>query len=300
MWPLVYVIVLNYNRQEDTLRAIASLKGMTYPHFKLLLVDNHSSDATVERVQSLYPDVDILGLPQNLGFAGGSNRGIAYALQRAAEFVLLMNNDVLVDPDMLSELVKAMEPDVGASAPLIYYMSNPRQIWSAGFCRHPVHLAIRDGMRGQIDEGQWHDPWEVDYLLGCALLLRGIMLNQVGLFDERFFFYYEDLDLCIRTQNQGYRLLIVPTARMWHQVAASASFDSPFRAYHLALSSVLFFRKHTRGLRRWMTFLFRAGSVVKTTLRLLWQGKTQVLAAHWRGLWVGLTRNDQRGKGYDS
>ena len=282
---LVYVVLLTYNHCQDTLRALDSLSKMTYPDFKLLVVDNQSTDGTVETVRRQYPEVELVVHSSNRGFAAGVNPGLQYALERGAEFVLTINNDVIVDPTMLSHLVAAMgEPDVGGTAPMIYCMDDPKRIWSVGFLKHPLLLEMRGGARGQIDQGQWQTPFEVDYLLGCAILLRSSMLREVGLFDERYFFYYEDLDLSMRTRQQGYRLLTVPQAKMWHKGAGSAGSGSAFRTYQMARGSVIFFRMHARSLQRPASFLFRAGSAIKTSMTFLLRKQPLLLRYYWQGL----------------
>lgn len=284
MDPLVAVVILSYNRRGDTLQAIGSLQQMTYVDFEILLVDNHSIDGTAESVRAAYPCVRVLALHENVGFAAGANTGIRCALELGAAFILVMNNDVSVHPSMLTALVKGMVPGVGISGPKIYYMSDPKRIWSNGFRRHPLHIAMRGGVRGQVDTDQRQETCEVDYLLGCAMLFASEVLEEVGLFDERFFFFYEDLDLCLRAQRCGYRIVTVPEAKMWHKVSASAGLDSPFRAYHMARGSVLFYSKHARGIQRPVTLLFRTGSAVKTTVQFLAQRRHDLVEAYWRGV----------------
>ncbi len=283
-FPQVYVIMLTYNHSEDTRQALISLQRLTYPNVRLVVVDNHSTDETVSMIRRDFPEVIVLVNASNLGFAAGINVGIRYALESGAGFILLINNDVVVAPDMLGYLVAAMEEDVGATAPLIYYLEDPTRIWSAGFARHPSLLEMRGGARGELDIGQWIAPFEMDYLLGCALLLNCDALQQVGFFDERYFFYYEDLDLSWRMQENGYRLLTVPQAHMWHKGSGSAGLSSEFRVYHMARSSVVFSRSHTVGLRRFVTLLFRVGSSLKKSLKFVLTGKLQHMRALWRGM----------------
>jgi GT2 family glycosyltransferase len=285
--PHVLVVILNYNRCEDTLAALISLAGMTYPNFDLLVVDDHSTDGTAQAVKDRFPHVGVLVQPENLGFAAGANAGLRQAVDKKVDLVLLINNDVQVAPDMLSKLVDAMEPKVGAAAPFIYYQDHPGRIWSAGFSRHPLLLEPRRGMRGQLDTGERSELYQVDYLLGCAMLIKVTALEEIGLFDERFFFYYEDLDLSLRLQRKGYRLLIVPQAKMWHKVALSAPLGSAFRTYHMARSSGIFFRTHAKGLRLLPVFFFRFGSALKNSLKYLAGGRSDLLRAYWKGVWAG-------------
>ena len=287
MMPLIYVVILTYNHCKDTLQALDSLGRMIYPNYKLLVVDNKSTDGTVEIVQEKHPEVGLMVHPSNQGFAAGINPGLQHALDRGADFILVINNDVLVAPPMLTDLVKVMKPDIGAAAPMIYYLDDPKRIWSVGFSKHPLLLEMRGGSRGQIDQGQWQTPFEVDYLLGCAILLNSSMLRRVGLFDERYFFYYEDLDLSLRARGRGYRLVTVPQAKMWHRGAGSAGMGSPFRTYHMARGSVIFFRTHARGLQRPASFLFRTGSALKVSFKFLLSKQPRLLRHYWQGLWDG-------------
>lgn len=283
-FPLVYVVIPTYNHCQDTLRALDSLRMMTYPNYKLLITDNQSTDQTVDVVRERYPEVELLVHPRNLGFAAGVNPGLQRALDQGADFVLLINNDVVVAPTMLAHLVAAMQPDVGVAAPIIYYMDDPKRIWSVGFTKHPLLLEMRGGARGQIDKGQWQMPFGVDYVLGCAMLLSASALRRAGLFDERYFFYYEDLDYSLRLERLGYRLISVPLAQMWHKGSGSAGAWSAFRVYNMARGSVIFFRTHTRGWQRLAVFLFRCGSAIRACSGFVLRGRFDLVQSYWRGV----------------
>jgi len=284
---LVYVVMLTFNHYADTLQALDSLGGSTYPNFRLLVVDNHSTDGTVSHVRDSFPHIEVLENPVNLGFAAGINVGLRKALDEGAEFVLIVNNDIVVAPSMLEHLVAAMAPGVGASAPLIYELEAPERVWSSGFTRHPVLLEMRGGARGKSAPADWTHPFEVDYLLGCAMLLSSSVLQDIGFFDERFFFYYEDLDFCVRARQAGYRLLVVPQAKMWHKGAGSAGQNSPFRVYQMARGSAIFFGTHARGSQRVASLLFRSGSALKSSLHFILRGQFSLLRSYWRGIWDG-------------
>jgi GT2 family glycosyltransferase len=293
--PLVYTVILAHNHCEDTLQALDSFCQTTCPNHRLLLVDNHSSDGTAAAVQARYPQIDILAHSANLGFAAGMNSGLQYALRRGADLILMANNDVVVSPSMVTCLVEAMKPGVGAAAPMIYYWNDPQRIWSAGFSIHPWFLEMRGGARGKVDDGRWKSPFEVDCLLGCAVMLSSSMLRDVGLLDERYFFYYEDLDLSIRARRKGYRLITVPDAKMWHKVAGSAGMGSAFRVYHMTRGNVLLFRIHARGLQRPFGILVRVGSAVKKSAQFLLRGQSALFQSYWRGAHDGWRASLVRG-----
>jgi GT2 family glycosyltransferase len=144
---------------------------------------------------------------------------------------------------------------------------------------------------GQLDEGQWDQVLEREYLVGCALLLKRSLLEDIGLFDTGFHpIYYEDVDLCLRAREASYRLLLIPSAHMWHKVSASAGGSgSPRERYLMARNSIRFFRKHVRGWQWLAVVPYRIGSAVRTSLRLVRQGRHDSARAYWRGLWDGLT-----------
>ncbi len=290
-FPPVYAVILNWNRREDTLASLASLAKLDYPDLRRLLVDNGSSDGTPEAVRQQFPDVEVIINERNMGFAAGCNIGIRRALERGADCIFLLNNDTLVDPAALKHLVALVGPDVGIVSPKVYFAADPCRIWTVGGMRHPLTIEKMDNGHGQMDVGQWNDVLERDYVVGCALLLSRPLLTEVGLFDERFFMYYEDSDLSIRARQAGFKLLLSPKARIWHKVATSSGgSDSPNERYWMARSSVLFFRKHVRGWRWLIVAPYRLGSAVKTTIRLLRRRRWESVSAYWRGLHDGLAQ----------
>jgi GT2 family glycosyltransferase len=282
--PLVYTIVLAHNHLETTLRSLESLSAMVNTCQRIVLVDNGSTDGTCAVVAERFPAVELLAHSTNLGFSAGMNLGLRRALQMGADFALLANNDVTTAPALLEHLLSAVSPDVGAAAPIIYYARDRQRIWSAGFRRDPLLLEMRGGARGQMDRQCGRATEYVDYLLGCVLLLRCSALRKIGLFDERYYFYYEDMDLSIRIQDAGYRLITVPAAKAWHEVAGSAGQGSAFQIYHRARSSVIFARCHARGLQRPACVAFRGGSAILASIRLLWRRQPALLKSYWQGI----------------
>ena len=284
--PLVYVITLNWNRRDDTLKFLAAFSQLTYPRYRILVVDNGSTDDSVQAIAARFPYVKQIVNRRNLGFAAGANVGIRQALARGADFVFLANNDTFIAPDALDLLVDAaLASDVGLAAPKIYYASDPQRIWSVGGWRNGVTMEIAACRRGQPDAGLCEDPFEVDFVTGCGMLMRRQCLEEIGLFDDRFFMYYEDSDYCLRVRLAGYRVLIVPQARMWHRVATSSGgSDSPMERYYMARSSVLFFRKHVRGWRWLIVGPYRMGSAVKWVIRLALRRRWASVGAYLRGL----------------
>jgi GT2 family glycosyltransferase len=290
--PFVLIVTVNYNGGNNTLETLASLAQMSYPRFEVLLVDNGSSDDSLATIRRAFPALSVLANKTNVGFAGGFNLGLQQGIVRGADLILVVNNDIVVAPDMLDFLVEAWSPGVGAIAPYIYYYDQPDVIWSSGFRRHPITLEMVGGQRNRMARvAPQIVPFPVDYLLGCALLLDREALVASGLFDPRFYLYYEDLDLSVRLQQRGYRLLTVPAAQMWHKVAGSSGLDSPLRTYHLARSSVLFFRKHGGGWRAPFVLADRTGSAIRKVGTEMCRGDTKTVRAYLHGIrdgWRGI------------
>lgn len=285
--PSVWIVTLNWNRGEDTLACLERLMQLTYPNTNLLVVDNGSTDGSPSMIAVRYPTVRQIVNPENFGFARGFNIGLKWALDAGADFVLVLNNDTLAAPDMLEPLVAAAGPTrVGITAPVIFYAAAPTRIWSAGAGRSRWTLDLTGHHRRSMPLVA---NVEREFVSGCAMLIKRVVLEQVGLFDERFFMYYEDSDYCLRVRQAGFSLWVVPGARLWHKVSVSSEgSDSPAERFSMAYSSMLFYRKHVSGWRWLLVAPWRFGSALKTTLRLLGAGRLRSAQAYWHGLWQGV------------
>jgi len=225
--PTVYAVILNYRRKDDTLECVESVLASDYPALRVLVVDNASGDGTPDAVRESFPDAEVLVNETNLMYAGGNNAGIRYALDRGAEYVLLLNNDTVIEPSMISRLIGAMDanPEAGLACPLIYYFGQRSErgerIWYAG---GTVDLwrgvSEHRGIRG-YDDGGYTQIEDTGYVTGCAMMASRECIERVGLLDESFGMYSEDLDYSLRAKAAGFRLLFVPQARMWHKVSVS-------------------------------------------------------------------------------
>jgi GT2 family glycosyltransferase len=290
--PLVFIIILSWNHWEITADCLRSLERLTYPNHRILLVDNGSTDGTVESLPKEFPNVILLANRQNLGFAPGCNVGIKYALTQRADFVLLLNNDTVVPEDLIDVLVNRAKilPDAGVLAPMLRYHDRSGRIWFAGSRRHWLTLeSVDSGPEIPRRHTRTDELHTVDYIFGTAMMIPTAVLQKVGLFDEHFFMYYEDLDFCLRIQEAGYQLYYVPDTTVEHRVSSSTQSLSTFRYYHKARSSVYFFRKHAYGLRRLIIPFYRLGSALRTVLRLASRRQWPEIRAYLRGLKDGLS-----------
>lgn len=287
--PLVYIIILNWNRKDDTLRCLDSVTNLNYKNRQIVLVDNGSTDNSVSAVEEHFTDINIIKNQRNVGFAKGVNIGIKFALQQKAEYVLLINNDATVAPDMLNKLLIHCQDDVGIVAPIIYYDGTPNRIWTIGGMKHPWTYEKIGDKRNTWDQGDFSPVMTRDYLTGCVMLLATAMLSNIGLFDEGFFMYYEDMDLSLRARQAEYRLILVSRAKAWHKVSlSSGGSDSPNERYWMGRSSVLFFKKHVRGIKFLVVIPYRTLSAIKTVTKLLFKRKNKSAAAYLHGLWDGI------------
>lgn len=285
----VTVIIVAWNQLEKTLDCLETVAALDYPDFRILLVDNGSDPPLAEAITARFPDVATLRLPANLGFAGGYNTGLRHGMESDSQHYLLLNNDTLLEPDVLTQLVTEIERsiDVGLVTAKIYYAADPQRIWTVG-ANFNVFLDLKDGGAGQIDKRQWNSPRDIDFAPFCAMLIRREVIEQAGLLDEEFFLYYEDMDYCRRAKAAGWRIRLCPSAHVLHDVSASSGGrDSPMERYWMAQSSGRYFRKHGRGPRMLLIIPFRLASAIKMTARLLAAGKRDALRAYWRGLLIG-------------
>lgn len=245
MVPSVWVIILNWNNAPDTLACLESVLRSDYPNFRILVVDNGSTDGSVAVIRQHYPGVEVLALSENLGYAEGNNMGIRRALAEGTDYVLLLNNDTLVAPDMLRELVAVAAADarVGIAGPLIYDLGSPERLCAAGSYIH--------WSRGEIEHcGMWclaseyavpDSPQPVDFLVGACLLVSHGCLNTVGDFDPAYYLNFEDVELGVRVRTARYRVVFVPRAMLWHRVSASLGQASPANTYYMTRNALRFF-----------------------------------------------------------
>lgn len=269
----VAVVVLTWNGRSLTLDCLESLAALTWGNLETVVVDNHSTDGTAEAIKSSCGEtVSVLVNPENLGFSGGNNVGIRYALDRGADWVLLLNNDTIVDPGLVDRLVEAAAcaPDVGVVGPKIYYSHPPDRIWSAGgeiFLSRGTarHIGIR-----RRDTGEYDTPRDVDYVSGCALMASRDVFETIGLLDSSYVLYFEDADFCTRARMHGFRVRYAPGAVVWHRISSATGGQFGRRKVALKLrSAVKFFRRYASP-HHWLTIpLFFTIDVIRIIILVL-------------------------------
>jgi GT2 family glycosyltransferase len=244
--PLVGVVVLNWNRALDTIACLESLEALMYGNTHVIVVDNGSTNGSPATIGEAAPDTELLTARQNLGFAAGVNMGIYRALELGAEYVLLLNNDVVVAPDFLGLLQEAGhgEPRIGITVPKIFYYDHPTRIWSAGARWRAFPPRVTMIALGREDDPKYSEPRDLDYATGCALLVHRRVFEAVGTFDTAYFMYQEDYDFCRRARQAGFRIVYVPQAKVWHKVSRGLGENSHRKWYLWSRSAVVFYGKH--------------------------------------------------------
>ncbi len=286
----VAAIIVNWRLKEDTVKSIRSLNRSEMPT-SIIVVDNGSNDGSAEYIARHFPEVELLTLKSNRGFAFACNLALSYVLkEKKHDFIFFLNNDATVNPDTLSELIGAsrQHPHCGIFGPKVYYSDRPDTIWYAGARRIQGVLAVTHTARGRLDFGQFEKCHEVDYVFAAAMLVRREVFEKTGLFDSRFFLYLEDLDLCLRAQKAGFSLLFVPTAKVWHKGSASTSRNIARRRFHMAKSTVHFLKKHTPAISRLPIFVFWVLIYFKDIFGDLIQGDTTIVKSCWSGFFRGI------------
>jgi hypothetical protein len=254
--PLVWIIIVNWNGRDVTLDCLASLRAVTYRNRHILVVDNASTDDSVQAIRKQYPEVAVLTLPENRRFAGGNNAGLKYGLDHGGECFLLLNNDTTVHPEFLGPLVECLlsDPSTGMVAPKIFYYSDPSRLWYAGarisFWTGTLrHLGIRE-----LDDDRYNIRTPTDYATGCCLFVRKDAVENVGLLDESYHMYTEDADWSMRCRHQGYSIVYEPRSMVWHKLSVSAGGHlSWYKMKNKFLSNFRFFSRYAAWYQ-WFVF----------------------------------------------
>jgi GT2 family glycosyltransferase len=284
--PLIVTVILNTNRREDTLACLAALAQNAYANQQVIVLDNHSTDGSVAAIRAAFPAVQILELTDNRGYAGNNNVGIAAALAQGAEWVFVLNEDTILAPDCLHNLmtVGASDPTIGIVGPMVYHHDEPTVIQSGGGMLSrswdSLHIA-----KDQPDQGQLQQPHRVEWISGCAILVRRAVIEQVGMIDERFFYFWEETEWCIRAGKAGWQIFHVPAAKLWHKGVQRNYQPKASLFYYSTRNRLLVLAKHRAPVGVWMMAwgeLLR--TLVSWTLKPKWRTKRDHRDAMWHGM----------------
>jgi GT2 family glycosyltransferase len=257
-----HVVVLSWNGREDTLACLESLRQVDA---EVICVDNGSTDGTAAAVRERFPEVGLIENAENLGFAGGNNVGIRRALERGAEWVVLLNNDATLAPDAVDAFARTARehPRAGILGGKVYFDQPPDRIWFAG---QRVRLGLGYSWRPRgyrrPDGPKYSDVVPTDRAVGALLAASRQLIDRVGPLDEDLFAYVEDVDWCVRAREAGFEVLIAPDARAWHRVSASTGGEAAttHSLYYGTRNTIVVCERHRplarplAGLRRAVVF----------------------------------------------
>ena len=280
----VFIVILNWNRKDDTLATVKSIENLVVKGFELttVVVDNGSTDGSRKALEDYRISTGkykYIQNSKNLGFAEGNNVGMRYCLKKGADFVMLLNDDTIVDSNLVIDLLKVFEkyPDAGILAPKIYFAKGyefhkrykdselGRVIWYAGGDIDWNNIYGSNHGVDAVDTGQFDKVVDTDFATGCCMFVRKEVLKKVGLFDKRYFAYLEDADLSQKAKKAGYRVLYAPPAKLWHKVSQSSGIGSNLNDYFITRNRMIFGLSYA-SLRTKL-------ALIRESLRLLAKGR---------------------------
>ena len=284
--PLVYAVILAHNNYQDTEECLRSVLLSAYPRYQVLLVDNGSSDGTADRVKEAFPEVQVLITGQNLSVPAGYNVGFEHALQAGADYVLMLNNDTVIDQPMIEDLVTIAEVDseLGILMPKVLYYGSDTETWSIGGRYRTFPPSI---LMTEKDKRLAEVPRLIEYAPSCGLLIHRRAFELAGLFDAGYFFWYDDWDFSERVRAHGLSIRYTPEARMWHKVSRTTRGpSSPFFWRTYGASVVRYYRRHGRPV--WLSLPIHLGYLILRDFG--WKRNW----AHWPSFWEGIREGMRR------
>jgi GT2 family glycosyltransferase len=279
--PAWYPIVLSWNGREDTVSCLDAITKVSEPRVRVVCVDNGSTDGSVKAIHDRHPEMHLIENAWNLGFAGGCNVGIRWALAQGAEWVVLLNNDAVIAPDAIAEFAAAAEqcPEAGVLAGKLYHADRPYRVWYAGNRFLPwLGYSGRHRGEGRRDRPRYRRASPTDRANGALMAISRAAIESVGMLDEQLFAYVEDIDFSVRARAAGFEVLFVPAARAWHRVGASSA-ATAHNSYYGTRNMVVVCERH-RPLPRPLSRLRRGIILASFTLYALRQpNRSAALAA---------------------
>ena len=264
--PRVGIVVVHWRGIADTRECLESLARLAHPNLDIVVVTNGAGDFDAAVAAAACPSVETIALPMNGGYAAGCNAGARMLLGRGADVVLLLNNDTTVAPDLIAPILAAFDaqPRAGIAGPIVTYYDDPALVWSAGgTLRRTLGYTRHAGFRSRhAPDSNRHS----DYVSGCAIAIRREVFARVGELDERYFHYFEDVDICERARKLGYHSVTVAAASVRHKVSAAAGERGSNRlnraqAYYFTRNRWLFVRRNMSGAQRWTALASQLGAL---------------------------------------
>ena len=254
MFPKVSIIILNWNGLKDTIECLESLRKITYPNYEVIVVDNGSEGNDADVLEEKYKDyIKVIRNKENLGFTGGNNVGIKYAMEKGSEFFLILNNDVVVKEDFLEPLVEDMLKDkkIGIIGPVSYCYGS-LELFSSG-----RKINYWKGNFKGIDLFQ--NKKEVDSLAGCCLLVKKEVVEKIGYFYEPYFLIFEETEYCLRAKRAGFKIVCEPRSKIWHKVGSTIRRFPASNAYYFYRNKLLFTKRNAPFYVKYLFYFYYSG-----------------------------------------
>ena len=261
----VFIVILNWNRPDDTIECLNSIKKLLDIGYQLsvVVVDNASNVASVKKIKSHIKNISykLIVNKVNLGYTGGNNIGIKYAIDQGADFVMVLNNDTIVNKYLLTEFLKTSkrDPKAGILSPKIYFAPGfefhkdryskenlGKVLWYAGGQIDWDNVYGKNRGVDEVDKGQYDKVEEIDFATGTCMFMSRKALENIGLFDKKYFMYYEDMDLSMRIKKADFKVLYIPSAIVWHKVAQSSGIGSGLNDYFTTRNRLLFGMRYAK------------------------------------------------------
>lgn len=261
MNPLVAVILVNYNGEKDTIKCLESLQQLSYSDYMIIVVDNNSNISSKKILREVQSRLcfKLIESEVNGGFAAGNNLGIVYALEKNAEYIVLLNNDTVVEKDFLEKLIEVgqNDPACGICTGTIYYEDERNKVWCAGGSFNPKTFKAELTGAGQKDYVRPSEAQEITFACGCCMCIKAELLKKDGLLAEDFFMYEEDVEFCYRVRKAGWKIYYAPSAVIYHKVSASTGGmkkPSALTQYYTVRNRFLFIRSSAMGIWRYVSY----------------------------------------------
>lgn len=240
----VTVILVNYNGKKYLKNCIESIKRQSYQNLSILIVDNASGDESVQYLQDNYPEIEVITCVENNGFAKGNNIGIEYAVKQGADYVLLLNVDTVIEPDLVEKLMASANAAT-VTVPKIYMDKRLMKVWYAG-----GEMDYVQGRSYHCNQAAEKENKAIGFACGCCVLIHRDIIKNVGVFDENYYLYFEDTDLSMRWLQHGITIMYIPAAKMWHKVGGSGGADgSLIKSYYMLRNQLYFMKKYQNEMQ---------------------------------------------------
>jgi GT2 family glycosyltransferase len=294
---MVAIILVNWKNYDDTKDCLHSLYQSIHTSFSIIVVDNESQETPVAKLKKSFPQITVLPQKTNLGFTGANNIGIKYGLTLGAEYIMLLNNDTTVPKNFIDPLLMTLHssPQIAAVQPKIMFHEYPDRIWNAGGIYYPYNAATKTIGYNKLDAKKYNESKYVDWITGCCILLKSEIITEVGLLNEHFFAYYEDVDWSLRIRKLGYRLAYNPTLPILHKVGASSKnknktdegFLSPFVHFLNIRNHIFMARLHIKGIHVINAHIYLLLKIIIYGVYFMLKGRRKKLNMSFKGYLEG-------------